>query len=486
MKYFISKKINLTIILLALLTIISSCKENDPESGKTDETDETKPNQNVNDWILENMEAWYLWNDKLPSKTDKNLDPDDYFESLLYKAEDRFSWIQANFIELIESLSGIQMESGYDFSLFLWDEEDNSVVGLINYVKPNSPASNAGLRRGDLFLTINGTQLTINNYQTLLNSISSAHTLGIYDGNIRTVSLSVTKYEENPILLDTIYEISDKKIGYLIYNFFAQDNGNNSLSYVKELNQVFGNFKENGINELILDLRYNSGGSITTSVALSSMIANRTTSDLFVLEEYNSLVDSYYRRVNGENYNKTFFQNQLVKYDTNGNVVESVPINKLTTLNQIYVLTSDRTASASELVINGLIPYISIVIVGDTTYGKNVGSITIYEDDPVKQKTNTWGMQPIVVKLANANKASDYGKGFAPDVKVSEYDAFPLLPLGDTNETMLQAALIEMGVAFKSSPAKGNRSVGKTKTPQFRPISSSIDRTPVRRNVYLD
>ncbi|GHT53049.1 peptidase S41 [Bacteroidia bacterium] len=478
MHYFMSRKISLALVVLGSLTLFSSCEEHD----FIDE--EIRRNQNVNDWILENMEAWYLWSDNLPVKTDKNLEPGEYFESLLYRG-DRFSWIQENFIELLESLSGVQLEAGYDFTLGRSD--DNSLVGLINYVKPNSPASQAGLNRGDFFVTINGAQLSTNN-DDLLNALSANHTLGIITQNtIREVSLSVVKYEENPIFLDTVYEISNKKIGYLIYNFFAQDNGNNSLAYVKELNQVFGKFQEQSINELILDLRYNSGGAMSTSVALSSMIANRPSSDLFGKEEYNSLLDSYLRETGGANYNKTFFQDQIEKYDGNGIVLERVAMNKLTGLNRIYVLTSNRTASASELVINGLQPYMNVVLIGTTTVGKNVGSVTLYEKDPQKQKNNTWGMQPIVVKLMNADNSSDYSNGFLPDVKVVEYQELPLfLPLGDTEEVMLRTALIHIGVRAELSPENNNLRIEKTAPFSFRPVISTIDLTPARRNVFLD
>ncbi|GHT41417.1 peptidase S41 [Bacteroidia bacterium] len=490
MHYFMSRKFSFALIVLGSLTLFSSCGEDDDPIGEEDDPigEEIRRNQNVNDWILENMDEWYLWNDKLPVKTNKNLDPKNYFESLLYRASDRFSGIQENFTELLESLSGVQLEAGYDFTGGGWDE--NSMAGLITYVKPNSPASQAGLKRGDFFLTINGARLPRNNdevLRNLQNALYANHTLEIIEGNsIREVPLSVVKYEENPIFLDTVYEISNKKIGYLIYNFFAQDNGDNSLAYVKELNQVFGKLQEQSINELILDLRYNSGGAMSTSVALASMIANRPSSDLFAKEEYNSLLDSYLREVGGANYNKTFFQDQIEKYDMKGTVLERVAINKLTGLNRIYVLTSsNRTASASELIINGLKPYMDVVLIGTTTVGKNVGSVILYERDPQKQKNNTWGMLPIVFKIMNAANSSDYGNGFLPDVEVDEYQElplFPLFPLGDTEEVMLRTALTHIGVRAE----KNNLRAEKTAPFSFRPVISSIDLTPARKNVVLD
>ncbi|GHT79560.1 hypothetical protein AGMMS50262_23410 [Bacteroidia bacterium] len=253
------------------------------------------------------------------------------------------------------------------------------------------------------------------------------------------------------------------------------------------MNQVFGKFQEKGINELILDLRYNSGGAITTSIALSSMIANQTSSDLFGKEEFNALIDSYFREAEGANYNKLFFQDRIEKYDMDGTVLERVAINKLTGLNRIHVLTSNRTASASELVINGLQPYMNVVLIGTTTYGKNVGSVTLYEEDPQKQKNNTWGIQPIVVKFTNATHSSDYGNGFVPDVEAGEYQELPLfLPLGDTEEVMLRTALIHIGVRAERSQQNNNLRAEKTATVSFRPVISTIDLTPARRNVFLD
>jgi C-terminal processing protease CtpA/Prc len=462
-------------ILLLTLTVISSCEKGDSLD------DEAAQNTAVNDWILKNMEIYYFWNDKIPAKTNKNLSPEPYFESLLNKPEDRFSWIQENFIELMEQLSGIQREAGYDFTLFQ-QENTTNVFGIINYVKPNSPASQTGLRRGDIFLTVNGKQLTISNYGTLLsNALSSTHTLGILDieqETINEVSLSVVRYEENPILLDTIYEIRNTKIGYLMYNFFADDKGDNSLAYAKELNTVFGTFKTAGINELILDLRYNSGGALTTSLFLANMIANRKSSELFAIIQYNSILSDLFKQREGDDYNKLYFTDNLESYDETGKVIESVPINKLTGLKRLYVFSSYKTASASELLINGLKPYMEVVLLGYVTYGKNVGSTTIYEEDPQKQKNNTWGIQPIIAKIANANNFSDYGNGFTPDVEVNEYSVLPLSPLGDTNEIMLHAALVHIGVETQQAASLRSSTL-------HRPVGSSMDRTPARNNLYI-
>jgi C-terminal processing protease CtpA/Prc len=296
---------------------------------------------------------------------------------------------------------------------------------------------------------------------------------------IHEVSLSVVRYEENPILLDTIYDIRNTKIGYLMYNFFADDNGDNSLAYAKELNTVFGTFKTAGINELIVDLRYNGGGALTTSLFLANMIANRKPSELFGIIQYNSILSGWFKQEDGDDYNKIYFTDNLESYDANGKVNERIALNKLTGLNRLYVLTSQGTASASEMLINGLKPYMNVVLLGDVTYGKNVASMTIYEEDPVKQKSNTWGMQPIIAQMANANNYSDYGNGFTPDVEVDEYEALPLFPLGDTNEILLHAALVHIGVETQQTAALRSSTVR-------RPIiSSSRDRTPARNSLQI-
>ena len=430
----------------------------------------------INDWILEEMSIYYLWNTQIPRRTNKTLYPKDYFESLLYKAEDRFSWIQENFFELREYLSGITTEAGYEFNLFLTQDNNHLVYGYIAYIKPGTPAETAGLKRGDFFSSINGTAMTMSNYQSLLGQISKPHTIGKmilssqggFTGQTTNVSLSVIKYEENPILLDTIYRIESKKIGYFVYNLFARDSEEDGIAYELELNNLFGKYKAESIDELIIDLRYNSGGAVVTADALASMISNRGAKDVISYIQYNSFLDQYFTKEEGKDYNKSMFLDYID---------DRVKINKLTNLERLHLIVTNRTASASEMIINCLRPYMEVVLVGDSTVGKNVGSISIYEREEAKQKTNTWAMQPIVAKFENAEHFSDYGKGFPPDVKVNELE-IGMRQLGDIEELMLAAALDHI-FGKKTTLQRKNTALN------VKIVGSSIDRNPARRNMYI-
>jgi C-terminal processing protease CtpA/Prc len=468
--------LTVTILLVAVST---SCNR--------DKSSIDNPYKEVNEWILENMQIYYLWNTQIPSKTDKMLSPDKYFESLLYTKEDRFSWIQEDYVELLNSLSGVNTEAGYDFNLLLMSENSSDVIGFITYIKPGTPAEDAGLKRGNYFHKINGTQITVDNYSSLIAQTAKPHKLGVsvISGTtitgVEDVSLNVIEnYAENPILLDTVYNISGKNIGYFVYNFFARDKGDGSVAYEKELNDLFNKFKSEQIDELIVDLRYNSGGAVITTTALAGMISGQNKTKIFYINEYNSLVDGELRNYYGNpDYNKSYFINSIDKYNDKNDVIETTPINSLSGLSTVYFIVTGRSASASELLINGLKPYMNVVLVGETTYGKNVGSITIYEDDPVKQKDNKWGMQPIIMKMSNAQGYSDYGNGFVPDTKISEPSKENLIvkQLGDTDELLLKTTIDRI---FGRTKAMTKHTDNKTIF-----VGSAMDRTPARMNQYI-
>lgn len=420
----------LALSLLALITF-NACKDDDPSPADDG-------NKYVNDWIYDNMQTWYYWENQLPASPDKTASPSDFFESLLVN-EDRFSWIQEDYQELLNSLQGISKEAGFEFTLYRESQANNNVIGQILYVKPSSPAAAAGLARGDAFSKINGQQLTISNYQELLAGMDKNYTLtyrklDIEDesfGAETNVALVPLQYTENPNHYHDIITQGDRKIGYFVYNFFASGTSSDQNKYDNEVDAIFAEFKAEAITDLVLDLRFNSGGSERAATNLASLIApDVNNTKVFFKRQYNSLIQQ--EIINDPNLGTAFLSNKFVNKTQN--------VGSLLTNSRVYVLTSSRTASASELIINGLRPYMDVFLIGETTYGKNVGSISLYEENDPK---NTWGMQPIVVKAFNSLNQSDYTNGFTPDVENPDNNIF-LFPLGDVRETMLADAIAEI------------------------------------------
>jgi C-terminal processing protease CtpA/Prc len=436
----------LSTLILTLSIAVSSCDDDDAlNPGIVNEN-----NAHVNEWILEKMDFWYLWSNELPGALDKNQAPDHFFQSLL-SDDDRFSWIQENYQDLLNSLQGISKEAGFEYVLYKEDDSDN-VLAQILYLKPLSPAESAGLKRGDAVTHVNGQQLTTSNYQSVLASLASNNYSITYKpllidtetfDEAKTVSLTTVVYTENPNYFSKVIEIEGKKIGYYVYNFFASGTDDQTGIYDVEMDNIFAGFKSKGITDLILDLRFNSGGSEVSANNLASLIAPEPGDKLFFRREYNTKVENEILADPGAG--ASFLQSKLsAKAENIGSQLSG----------RVYILTGSRTASASELIINGLNPYMDVFLIGDVTYGKNVGSISLYdEEDP----RNTWGMQPIVVKVYNSLNQSDYSSGFVPDIANKDNNLF-IYPLGDTREELLSEALEQI----TGSPVSGRKGfVGK-------------------------
>ncbi|MFB0947264.1 MAG: C-terminal processing protease CtpA/Prc [Spirosomataceae bacterium] len=412
------------LFLLLLLVFVAGCKE---DEITPDVVDSNNPNAEVNNWVYDEMTNWYLWADKLAVKatTANELAPNEYFSSLLYLPgdTDRFSWIQESAEELRNSLNGKNTSLGIRTSPFYTDDAKKNVAFSIAYVLKGSPAERAGLKRGDFITKVGGNDITLDTYSSALSPENLSLTLGDYvNGNIvsNTTVINVTKEEvqTNPIQHHSVITEGNKKIGYLVYTQYLSQ-------YDDEMRKVFGEFKAAGVTELVLDLRYNGGGYISSATTLSSLIGRGvSSSQVCYRDEWNANITKQFQDRFGEDYFTKSFRDEA------NNIGAS--------LSRVFVLTSRGTASASELTMNNLLPYMEVIQIGDNTYGKNVGSITI-DDDKNRWK---WGMQPIVLRTVNKNGNSDYGskEGFAPKVRVSD-NRLPFQAFGDKRETLLSAAI---------------------------------------------
>lgn len=459
-----------TALFVFLTLLLFSCKKDDPIAEPTG-----MDNNYVNSWIFENMSTYYLWTDYLPSNNSKLMSPTDYFKSLKYK-DDRFSAIFEDYQTIANELNGVSnAEVGFDFQLSLLND-NISVIGIITYVKKGTPAALQGLKRGQVFYKINNTTITNSNYISLINDMMGSSTtvnLAMADIINNTVTPSTTKtitklsgYQENPLYLDTVYTINSSKIGYLVYHFFTGDAGDNSLKYDLGLNAAFSRFNQKGINELVLDLRYNRGGAITSAVNLASMIVpNLSAGKLMSQIEYNSFITSYF----SSSEFKAQYPNDDPFKDYFSTTIKSTTINNVgNRLNRLFVLTGPSTASASEMVINNLKPYINVVLVGDTTIGKNVGSILINDDAEPKNK---WAILPIILKYYNSSHQSDFTNGFIPDFLVND-DIFH--ELGDINEGQLSKAIQQItGITTRSAILRNNLPSFKSRS-DFKKLKGGI------------
>ncbi|TRX16106.1 peptidase S41 [Flavobacterium franklandianum] len=412
-------------------------------------------NLDINDFIWKGLNVYYLWQADVPNLSDNKFanqrelysflngysKPESLFESLLYKPEslypaseavDRFSWIVDDYLELEGQLQGTTNNNGVEFGLSRKFSGSSEIFGWVRYIIPNSDASTKNIKRGEIFYGVNGTQLTIDNYQSLLFGSNNDYTLNMADinggtvtPNGKTVALTKSVLDENPILVNKVIVSGSHKIGYLMYNAFY-------ANYDSQLNTAFGTLKSQGITDLVLDLRYNGGGSIQTATRLASMITGAFTGQVFSKEQWNTKIESYFASNDPESLKNLFTDK-----------IGTAPINSVN-MTKIYILTSTSTASASELVINGLKPYITVVQIGDITTGKNVGSVTLY-DSPTFGKENRnpnhrYAMQPLVLKIVNGAGFGDYQTGLVPTYQLKE-TLSTLDVLGSTTEPLLKLAI---------------------------------------------
>jgi len=374
------------------------------------------------EFVYRVMKDVYYWYDKVPDNVDlgKFSSLEELLDYLKYSKLDKWSWVAKrppyDYLEEGKYI-GVGLKLKYD-------REGNVRVAL---VYKDSPAERAGLERGDTILEINGKTIEEIEKNNLWSEIWGENEEGVevslkvrkLSGEIKDVKMVKGVVTVQPVYLTRVFDLGDKRVGYLVFLNFI------SPAY-EPLKDAFREFKEAGVDELILDLRYNSGGYVNIADELASLISGLPKDKLFVSIVHN---DKY------SEYNWAYY---FVEYE------ESL------SLPRVIVLTTSTTCSASESVINGLKPYIDVVTIGTTTCGKPVGMYIYSFCDKV--------MEPITFEVVNVNGEGGYFDGIPP--KCVAYDDLDS-KLGDENEGMLKAALsyLEDGTCLSSQ--KG-RAVEKT------------------------
>ena len=426
------KKLAVLFIAVIGLSILPACEENNNGS------DLPKDILILNNWIWEGMNEVYLWEAYIPNLNwREEPDPEAFFYKLLYE-EDRNSWIVDDYEELAAMFDGVEMTTGMSAQPYVYTS--SQWISVVEYVTPGSPAADAGIARGDIIYTIDGNTLSEANYYDLYYQTTATFGFGDYDGsqvipNGRSITLTSIEYNQNPVIYDEVIDYQGYKIGYFVYTQFTSGQQN---EWLDELDRVFEEFNTAGASDVVVDLRYNPGGSLDLSAYIAATLAPAA-----VMEENEVFVDLVWNDL----YNN-YWEGADLDDDGQPDGAESwqlrirMPQSDLNLdLPTVYFLTTRGTASASESLMAGLYPYMNVVQIGTTTYGKCYASVTI--DDWEEPRRHNWAMQPIVIKYSNADGFTDFQNGIAPDFEVDDY--LPTAkPFGSLEDPLLAKALEEI------------------------------------------
>lgn len=466
-------KLTLSCLIISGYVITGCTKEEGNSDNSGDKSKITEETRYANRFAREALEIYYYWNEEISKDLnqldpEKNSDPIATVEKIRYhdvtNEIDKWTMLTDNMDEFTSSVEGVTTTYGYTPKVYLLSEDSNEVIAAVAFVSENSPAEKAGIKRGDLIYKIDGKTLTTENYLDLFYSSQIKLSLAKLVGNTITptieLSLEAVKMYENPILCDSVYNLDGKKVGYLAYSSF-------DLKSIPELINICKEFKNEGIKELILDLRYNGGGYVITENVLASMFApqvNVTNKDVFEKEDYNEFFTKYYEQEGISTI--TRFQTEYNYEDMDLNVsTKDANIG----LEKIYGIITGNSASASEALLSGLMPYMDIELIGEQSHGKYcTGWMLAAEDayDKVPQVIKDWGIYVMVSIYKNVKDETPcMPNGLTPNVK-AEDNPLETYQLGDENEAMLRVALEKAGKVYPASRTQ------ETYTPDLKAIET--------------
>jgi len=389
------------LVLLTLSTI--ACKKNKNTNKTTD--------QLVKDTTISYARDIYIWYKNIPTNFNAQgyADPNKIMEAIRpYSVEPGFTnpvdrW---SFAMLQKDWNQVSSGVEADFGMRVFFKSSTDL--RISSVDKNGPAGNAGVKRGWKINSINSVAINDTSQSsfivnTVYYSPTTRFNFTLPDNSTRDVTLNSQIFTNNPFLVDSVYTYGSNKIGYFVLNSFLGD----SNAIRTNFNNIFNKFSTAGVNDVVIDLRYNGGGFVMLAqYMLDYLVPASGNGQTMLTYAYN---DKYTRFNSTLNYNKK------------GNL----------NLNRIFFIVSKQSASASELAINSIKPFLDVKLVGPSnTHGKPVGFYPI----PV----GSWYMFPVSFRTINKNNEANYFNGFAPDyVAADGLDK----DWGDVNENCLSKAI---------------------------------------------
>lgn len=367
----------LLFIPLLIIAVLTSC-EKDPDPGKTANVTP----EMAKDSLYYIMKDWYYWYNQMPDvNKDSYSDPFKLMDAMRYPSLDRWSFV-ADYDEFIAEMQGNFVGHGFRLGV------DDAGKARIAMIYNNSALYASGVRRGWIVKTINGQDIAaalLSGDEAAYNNIIGPSTGGITnifvftkpDGTDVTISATKSSFQVNTVLAADTLHLKNGIAGHLVFESFITPSS-------AELKTAFTKFKNAGITDLVLDLRYNGGGYLDIARELASYIGgNGLAGKVFAKLQYN---DKHTQVNKPYNFISTSYS---------------------VTLPRVVVITTRGTASASEAVMNGLKPFVQVVSIGDTTNGKPAGM----NGWDIGQKYFMW---PVTFKMVNADNQGEYFDGIAP------------------------------------------------------------------------
>ncbi len=467
--------------IAVLLTVFVACKKSKKETttDPTNTTNPTNPTSSRADLTRDSVFLYakeiYLWNTALPSYetfnprkyTGSSTDLGNYQTELFditkysipyeYKAgatSSKFSFIADKTTQNPSAqgrVASVDTEgNGNDIGVRVgyYGSQSNFTL-YVTAVYQNSPAEKAGFVRGDKITKINGASYG-SNFDGQINAIltalsgSSVTLEGIKGGSGAAFSTTLTKsvFKSSPIYNTRVFTAGSKKIGYLAYARFSISSNSEAA-----LNTAFSTFSANGVTDLIIDLRYNGGGYVNTAEHLINLIApSSANGKVMFTEHFNATMQSGNAKILTNQplldaSGKIQYQNgRIVTYnDADYTVAENTyyvtKAGSLNSIQNVVFIVSPNTASASELTINSLKPYMNVKLVGQTSYGKPVGFFPVTIE-------NKYEVYFSMFESKNSLGAGGYYDGLTPDVSDYEVPSGTMMyDFGNPNDNYIGKAL---------------------------------------------